>query len=53
MEVLVARVLKLCLSTTYFVYIVVNFTWFYKQLHGCAMGCPVSPIVVNLYMEDF
>ena len=26
---------------------------FYKQIDGCAMGSPVSPIVVNLYMEKF
>ncbi|KAI8518349.1 hypothetical protein Bbelb_043660 [Branchiostoma belcheri] len=24
---------------------------FYQQMHGCAMGSPVSPIVVNLYVE--
>ena len=24
----------------------------YKQIHGCAMGSPVSPIVANLCMED-
>ncbi|KAI8495269.1 hypothetical protein Bbelb_272550 [Branchiostoma belcheri] len=24
-----------------------------RQLHGCAMGSPVSPIVANLYMERF
>ena len=23
----------------------------YKQIHGCAMGSPVSPVVVNLCME--
>jgi retron-type reverse transcriptase len=26
---------------------------FYKQTHGAAMGSPVSPIVANIYMEDF
>ena len=41
--------LSLCLSTTYFSF---N-SEFYLQLHGCAMGSPVSPIVVNLYMEAF
>ncbi len=45
----ICELLELCLSTTYFVY---N-GQFYKQLHGCAMGSPVSPIVVNLYMEQF
>ena len=24
---------------------------FYKQIHGCAMGSPVSPVVANLCME--
>ena len=26
---------------------------FYQQVHGAAMGSPVSPIVANLYMEHF
>ena len=26
---------------------------FYKQLHGAAMGSPVSPIIANIYMEYF
>ena len=25
---------------------------FYEQLHGAAMGSPISPIVANLYMKD-
>ncbi len=45
----ICELLELCLGTTYFVYD----GQFYKQLHGCAMGSPVSPIVVNLYMENF
>ena len=24
----------------------------YKQIHGCAMGSPVSPIIANLCMEE-
>ena len=24
----------------------------YKQVHGCAMGKPVSPLIANLYMEE-
>ena len=24
----------------------------YKQIHGCAMGSPVSPVVANLCMEE-
>ena len=26
---------------------------FYKQLQGVAMGSPVSPVIVNIYMEYF
>ena len=26
---------------------------YYEQLEGAAMGSPISPIVANLYMEDF
>ncbi|XP_071496908.1 uncharacterized protein [Diadema antillarum] len=43
------QLLKLCLSTTYFVY---NGALF-KQKHGCAMGSPVSPVLANLNMEHF
>ena len=35
------------LSNNYFVY---NDS-VYKQIHGCAMGSPVSPVVANLCME--
>ena len=45
----VCKLLELCLNTTYFVYD----GNFYRQCHGCAMGSPVSPIVVNLFMEHF
>jgi hypothetical protein len=43
------QLLRLCLETTYFLCM----GDYYKQIHGCAMGSPVSPIVVNLYMEKF
>ena len=26
---------------------------FFEQLQGAAKGSPISPIVANLYMEDF
>ena len=45
----VIELLGLCLNTTYFVY---N-NKFYQQTHGAAMGSPVSPIVCDLYMENF
>ena len=43
----VVQLLKVCLKCTYFLYDGV----FYQQIHGAAMGSPVSPIVCNLYME--
>ena len=45
----ITRLLELCLKCTYFVY---DGTY-YLQIHGAAMGSPVSPIVCNLYMEHF
>ncbi len=45
----IVRLLEICLKCTYFV---VN-GQFYLQTHGAAMGSPVSPIICNLYMEDF
>lgn len=41
--------LTFCLDTTYFMY---N-DQFYKQIHGTAMGSPVSPVVAEMYMENF
>ena len=43
----ITRLLEVCLNCTYFIY---NGN-FYQQIHGAAMGSPVSPIVCNLYME--
>ncbi|XP_068738712.1 uncharacterized protein [Montipora capricornis] len=45
----VVELVDICLTTTYF-----SFKGkFYKQIHGCAMGSPISPIVANLCMEVF
>ncbi|XP_072038548.1 uncharacterized protein [Amphiura filiformis] len=44
----VTKLLEVCLNCTYFVY---NGNY-YQQIHGAAMGSPVSPIVCNLYMEQ-
>ena len=41
--------LEFCLTSTYFTFQ----EKFYEQVEGPAMGSPISPIVANLYMEDF
>ena len=38
-----------CLTTTYFQY----GGEYYQQREGAAMGSPLSPIVANIFMEDF
>ena len=40
--------LEFCLKNTYFSFQ----DQFYEQVEGAAMGSPLSPIVVNLYMKD-
>ena len=45
----IISLLEFCLKTTY-----VQFKGrFYEQLQVAAMGSTISPIVANLYMEDF
>ena len=40
---------RLCLTTTYF-----QFGGdFYEKVEGVAMGSPLSPVVANIYMQDF
>ena len=41
--------LEFCLRSTYFTFR----GKFYEQLEEAAMGSPISPIVANLYMENF
>ena len=41
--------LEFCLKSTYFTYQRKH----YEQLEGAAMGSLISPIVANLYMENF
>jgi hypothetical protein len=43
------QLLDYCLRTTYFQYR----DEFYQQTQGAAMGSPVSPIVANIFMEQF
>ena len=45
----IISLLEFCLKITYF-----QFQGrFFEQLQGAAMGSPISPIVANLFMEDF
>ena len=41
--------LEFCLRSTYFT----RRGKFYEQVEGAAMGSPISPIVANLFMENF
>ena len=41
--------LEFCLRSTYFT----HRSKFYEQVEGAVMGSPISPIVANLYMENF
>ena len=45
----IIELLSFCLKTTYFQF---N-DCLYRQVEGAAMASPVSPIVANLFMEDF
>ena len=45
----IISLLEFCLKTTYFQFQ----DRFVEQLHRAAMWSPISPIVANLYMEDF
>ena len=45
----VTDLLRMCLATTYFKYD----GNLYAQIEGAAMGSPVSPIVDNLFMDDY
>ena len=45
----IVELFKLCLSS-------ICFQWrdtFYEQTNGAAMGSPLSPILANIFMEDF
>ena len=45
----IIELLGFCLHNTYFSFQ----NKFYEQIEGAAVGSPVSPIVTNLFMEDF
>ena len=43
------NLVKVCLASTYF-----NFQGeIYEQTHGVAMGSPLTPVVANIFMENF
>ena len=41
--------LEFCLKNTYFFFQ----GKYYKQVHGAAMGSPISALIANLFMEEF
>ena len=45
----IISLLEFCLKSTYFIFR----GQYYEQLEGAAMGSPLSPIIANLYMEEF
>ena len=45
----IISLLEFCLNTTSFVFQ----GQYYKQVEGAAMGSPLSPIVANIFMENF
>ena len=45
----ITRLLEYCLTSTYLMFQ----GRFYEQQEGANMGSPISPIVANLYMEQF
>ena len=45
----ITSLLEYCLRSTYFVFQ----GGYYEQLEGAAMGLPLSPIIANMYMEEF
>ena len=43
----IISLLEICLRNTYFLLQ----SKYYEQMHGVAMGSPISPFVANLFME--
>ena len=45
----ITSLLEFCLTQTYFLFL----GKYYKQTQGAAMGSPISPIIANIFMEEF
>ena len=45
----IITLLKSCLKNTYFLFQ----GMYYEQVHGAAIGSPISPLIANLFMEEF
>ena len=45
----IVMLLEFCLKNTYFLFQ----GKYYKQVHGAAMGSPISLLIANLFMEEF
>ena len=45
----IVTLLMFCLKNTYFLFQ----GMYYEQVHGTAMGFPISPLIPNLFMEEF
>ena len=41
--------LEVCLKHIYFLFQ----GKYYEQVHGAAIGSPISPLIANLFMEEF
>ena len=45
----IITLLEFCLKNIYFLFQ----GKYYKQVHGAAIGSPISPLIANLFMEEF
>ena len=45
----ITTLLEFCLTNTYFLFQ----GKYYEQVQGAAMGSPISPLIANLFMEEF
>ena len=45
----IVTLMEFCLKNTCFLFQ----GKYYEQIHGAAMGSPISPLITNLFMEEF